>query len=390
LKAKKKDDVKILYLTDANLAAHNAPQIHVSQFLKHWYGEGSEVLLRAPRTQMDMPKFDFPHEWLPYLGIRLLGGWLFNHRLYRQLKHELKEKRWDVVYTRQISTAPALYRLCKRFNVPIVCEVNGFLLENYETGGARAWKLGMVERMERTILDASSLIIVPYDALKKRMIHRYGLLENKVIVVENGVDLKLFKPASQAACRQLLDLNQDDYLVGFVGSFDFYHDLHTMFQAYERISESIDRPVKYVLVGDGTMRESLECEIRNMDLASHIHFIGAVPNHVVPQYINACDVMVSLQPLERMQKLGEASSLKVKEYLACQAQVIMSHVASQVSSFEGLCVHVEPENSEQFVRAVVSCYEGRTEIRDTRAFIQACSWQASALKLLDVMKKGCV
>lgn len=380
--------MKILYLTDGDLAPHKAPQIHVSQFLKHWHRSGCEVLLRAPRTCDQMPEFEFPHVWLPRLGMRLLGDWLFQRRLYRQLKQELKEKRWDVVYTRQMSTAPALYRLCQKFSVPVLCEVNGFLLENYQTGGAPAWKLRMVERMEALILQYSSLVVVPYQALKQRMSSHYDLDDSKIMVVENAVDPELFQPLDKQVCRKVLGLKADAVYIGYVGSFDFYHDMETIFQAYQGIAERIEQAVYFLMVGDGERKEAMQKLADSLGITAFIHFVGTVPNSQVPDYINACDVMLALQPKERLQKMGEAGFLKTREYLACEVPVVLSHIKGEPHPFtQDACAYIEPESALALVDAVVDIVHGNIHLSSMRDEIVARgSWAYSAERLREKMQ----
>lgn|GEM_PF-3936561 len=380
--------MKILYLTDGDLAPHKAPQIHVSQFLKHWHDAGCEVLLRAPLTHHEMPEFTFPHEWLPYSDIRLLGDWLLHIHLYKELRRELKQGRWDVVYTRQISTAPALYRLCQQFSVPVLCEVNGFLLENYQTAGASDWKMGMVESMEESILEYSSLVVVPYRALKQRMVSHYDLPSDKVMVVENGVDPDLFQPMNKLDCRMSLGLESDAIYIGYVGSFDFYHDMETIFQAYQGIAERIEQPVYFLMVGDGERKTDMQNLAKSLGMMSYVHFFGAVPNSQVPEYINACDVMLALQPKERLQKMGEAGFLKTREYLACEVPVVLSYIQGQPYPFaKDACAYIEPESPEALVDAVVDIVNGDIKLSSMRDEIVAHgSWASSAEYLRQVMK----
>jgi len=380
--------LRILYLTDGDLAPHKAPQIHVSQFLKHWHQSGCEVLLRAPRTQEVMPDFDFPHIWLPRLDIRLLGDYLFQRKLYRQLKQELREKHWDVVYTRQISTFPALYRLCRTMGIPVLCEVNGFLLENYQTGGASAWKVRMVEKMEAEIMRQSSLVVVPYQALKARMCKHYALSDAKVMVVENGVDPALFCPLDKQDCRQSLGLESDAVYIGYVGSFDFYHDMETIFYAYRDIAKQIKQPVYFLMVGDGERKIDMEKLADSLGIAAFVRFIGAVPNQQVPEYINACDVMLALQPKERLQKMGEAGFLKTREYLACEVPVIQSHIAGEPYPFaDDACAYIEPESVDALVGAVVDIVDGKRCLASMRdEIVRHGSWAYSAERLKDKMQ----
>lgn len=380
--------LKILYLTDADLAPYKAPRIHVSQFLKHWHQAGCDVLLRAPRTCEVMPDFDFPYVWLPRSNLRLWGDWLLQRRLCRQLKQELRRHRWDVVYTRQISTAPQLYRLCRTFGVPVLCEVNGFLLENYETGGAPAWKLRIVERMEATIMQHSSLVVVPYQALKERMVEHYDLPDGKVIVVENGVDPALFRPMNKQHCRMSLGLRQDAVYVGYVGSFDFYHDVETMLHAYQAIASSLEYDVYFLLVGDGERKGEMQALSKTLGIEHRVQFVGAVQHADVPRYINACDVMLALQPKARLQEMGEAGALKTREYLACEVPVVQSHVVGMPYPFaDDACAYIEPESVDALVDAVVGIVQGDITLSSIRDDIIAHgSWAFAAGKVLAAMK----
>ncbi|MDQ6952482.1 MAG: glycosyltransferase [Mariprofundaceae bacterium] len=379
--------MRILYLTDADLAPHKAPQIHVSQFLQNWQKLDCEVLLRAPRTQEAMPAFSFPHVWLPRLDMRLLGDWLWQRSIYKQLKQELKQGRWDVVYTRQMTTFPALYRLCKQAGIPVVCEVNGFLLDNYATGGAPAWKICLVRRMESQMMRDVHLVVVPYAALKLRMVQQYPVLEDKIVIIENGVDAELFVSKDKGQCRSALQLEQNVAYVGFVGSFDFYHDVTTMLDAYAVITQALpDMMIHYLMVGDGVCRAAVQQDVEQRGLEDVVRFVGAVPHAQVVDYINAADVMVSLQPMQRMLELGEASSLKVKEYLACGVPVVLSHPKGMPSSFEDLCAHVQPEHPQEFAEAVIAMLQHGGMAYDANSLRQSLSWASSAARLLAHLK----
>jgi len=381
--------MNILYLTDGDLAPHKAPQIHVSQFLKHWHRVGHSVLLRAPRTNQTMPDFEFPHAWLPHSGIRKLGDLLFFWRLYRQLKRELKAKKWDVVCTRQISSFPALYRLCQQFGVPVLCEVNGFLLENYATGGASAWKMRMVERLEAAVLRHSNLIVVPYQALKARMMAHYSLPEEKVMVVNNGVDPDLFHPMDRQTCRAQLGLQDDAVYVGYVGSFDFYHDMETLLNSYREIAARLDVPLRFLMVGDGEHKDEVEAMARALGIAASVQFVGAVKHGEVPVYINACVVMLALQPRERQQLMGEAGFFKSREYLACEVPMILSHIKGEPYPFpQDACVYIEPESKMALIEAVVAVATGTVHCVSMRdEIIQHGSWAYSAELLEKKMRE---
>ena len=210
--------------------------------------------------------------------------------------------------------------------------------------------------------------------------NHYGLPDNKVMVVDNGVDPDLFYPMQKDVCRETLKLDQQTFYVGFVGSFEFYHDVQTMLAAYKSIASKLNRPLRYLMVGDGALRQQMQNKAQELGIADNIDFIGAVPNVDVARYINASDVMVSLQPLQRMKQLGEASSLKVKEYLACDAPVIIAHVSGQDYPFaKDACLYIKPESSDALIDAVVKVASGAVQLCSMRDdIVKHGSWSYSA------------
>ena len=74
--------------------------------------------------------------------------------------------------------------------------------------------------------------------------------------------------------------------------------------------------IRFLVVGDGVMRDKLLELVSEFGLADKFVFTGRVPYECVPLYINAADVCVAPFIRERNSKIG-LSALKTYEYLAC-------------------------------------------------------------------------
>ena len=56
----------------------------------------------------------------------------------------------------------------------------------------------------------------------------------------------------------------------------------------------------YLIVGEGVDRERLENMVKQYNLTSQIHFVGAVPNNQVSSYLKACQVFMSFYDLSNV------------------------------------------------------------------------------------------
>ena len=109
---------------------------------------------------------------------------------------------------------------------------------------------------------------------------------NNVGIIERGVDSQLFTP--QRRCTQLRQewgLSQDDLALIYVGRIAAEKNLAVAVEAYRAIRRSNDR-IKFVLVGDGPLRRTLQKE--NPDLI----FAGMRIGEELGKYYASADVFL--------------------------------------------------------------------------------------------------
>ncbi len=109
---------------------------------------------------------------------------------------------------------------------------------------------------------------------------------NNVAIIERGVDSQLFTP--QRRCTQLRqewELSQDDLALIYVGRIAAEKNLAVAVEAYRAIRRSNDR-IKFVLVGDGPLRRTLQKE--NPDLI----FAGMRIGEELGKYYASADIFL--------------------------------------------------------------------------------------------------
>jgi glycosyltransferase involved in cell wall biosynthesis len=238
--------------------------------------------------------------------------------VYRAVLEEGRAWHPDLIYERYALTAIAGSLAARRLGIPHLVEVNAPLA--LEEARFRGLRLGAVARWaERWILRRADVVVVVSHALAAH-VRRLGVRPERIHVVPNGVDRRLFHAGLGAgAVRTRLGL-EGRFVVGFSGTLKPWHGLHHLLHALEQAKKT---PMHLLVIGDGPERERLLLLTRALGLEDRVHFVGSVPHDQVGRYLAACDVLVA--PYGRIEH-DWFSPLKVAEYLACGRPVVASAI----------------------------------------------------------------
>ncbi len=194
--------------------------------------------------------------------------------------------------------------LARRFGVPLVVTARGTDLNLLPADPAAR------RHLERLAREADALVAV--SRALAAVWRQLGAPEERVQVVENGVDLELFRPLEREVARERLGLRGPLLL--------------TVGELSER--KGVDVAVRTLahlpgwhlaLVGEGPLRRRLEDLARALGVAERLAFAGARPQRELPLWYAACDVF--LLPSRR-----EGLPNVVLEALACGRPVVAARV----------------------------------------------------------------
>jgi glycosyltransferase involved in cell wall biosynthesis len=146
---------------------------------------------------------------------------------------------------------------------------------------------------------------------------------------------------------------------------------------------------KFLLVGDGPMKEQIVQRVNDLHLTDNFIFIERVPYEEVPKYVNAFDVCVILK-----KKDIPGSPLKLWEYMACGKPVI----ATNTEDFKALekynaGILVDPEKPEEVADAIISLLKNKELMEEMgkngrKYVVENRSWEAVARRVEKVMKEA--
>lgn len=184
----------------------------------------------------------------------------------------MRRYRPHIVHT-HTAKAGLLGRLAARLaGVPIVVHTfHGHVLHGYY-GPVQNWAL---RRMERSLAWLSDRLVTVSEQVKRDLIG-YGVAgAKKITVIPLGLDLEPFLGARsrRGEFRRELGLGERAKLIGIVGRI-FPIKNHALFiDAAARIA-AVEPAARFVVVGDGALRSTVEAQTRRLGIVERVIFTG--------------------------------------------------------------------------------------------------------------------
>jgi sugar transferase (PEP-CTERM/EpsH1 system associated) len=153
-----------------------------------------------------------------------------------------------------------------------------------------------------------------------------GVQSSRITVIPNGVDSERFAPREQtkSACRAVLGLPPNSFLVGTVGRLVAIKDQALLIRAAKALADR-GRDVSVAIAGDGPERSNLAALAAQLSFSGHVHFLGASKN--VPEFLNALDVFV-------LPSVSEGMSNTLLEAMSCGLPTVATSVGGNPELIE--------------------------------------------------------
>jgi glycosyltransferase involved in cell wall biosynthesis len=208
----------------------------------------------------------------------------------RALRQELRQFAPDVVHTHSAKGGLLGRRVAWNLRVPAVIHtVHGAPFHPYQSRLARSF----FRRCERWAAQRCHHFISVADAMTDLMVKARIAPREKFTTIYSGMDVEPFLCADQSRdqVRQKYGLRQDDVVIGKIARLFHLKGHDDLITAAVEVARR-QRRVRFLLVGDGILRETLQQRIESLGLRDHFVFTGLVPPAEVPLLIGAMDALV--------------------------------------------------------------------------------------------------
>jgi glycosyltransferase involved in cell wall biosynthesis len=249
---------------------------------------------------------------LYYLSLALSGSVLGPFLLGRRV---------DLVFVYQPSpiTVGLPARVMKMLShAPILFWVQDIWPETlFGTGMVRSpFLLKSVEKLVKFVYAGCDRILVQSRAFSGR-IQNMGVPEEKIYYYPNSAE-GLYQPVRVESGATERELMPNGFRVMFAGNIGKAQDFPTVLSAAEKLKDYSE--IKWVVLGDGTMRSWVEEEVRARKLNDTVHLVGRHPVTTMPRFFSLADALLVILKKDPIFELTIPS--KVQSYLACGKPVI--------------------------------------------------------------------
>ncbi|MFX0202671.1 MAG: glycosyltransferase family 4 protein [Candidatus Hodarchaeota archaeon] len=199
----------------------------------------------------------------------------------------------------------------------------------------------------RLVLLTLTRIITVSEASKELLCKRYLIERDKIEAILNGIFLEPFTNlrVNQTKKRQELDLKEGDTLIGTVARLDDHKGHKYLVDAAARIIERVPS-AKFLLVGDGYLRDDLISQAKRLGICDHFLFLGH--RNDVPEILSILDLFV-------LPSLWEGFPFVILEAMASQKPIVASGVDGIPEAIEDgkSGILVQPRNVNQLANSVI-------------------------------------
>lgn len=204
---------------------------------------------------------------------------------------------------------------------------------------------GLKKRLIQSVFDSSEKLIVVSNHSKQLALDNYSIVEDKIEVINCGVDPTLFYKEDKKAAKQKLSL-PDKYTLLFLGRItrekgtETLKELITLLEAKNELGN-----YQFVIVGNGPDKEQLKNYLH--DYMDNVLFVNGVEKSKVSEWFNAADLFL-------FPTLKESFGLVALESLLCGTPVIATNVGgvpeTVINNETGFLV--EPNDAEAFYQKI--------------------------------------
>jgi len=199
----------------------------------------------------------------------------------------------------------------------------------------------MIHETEAWLTYEAWRVICCSDYMVSHVRWAFGLPEDKLVMVPNGVDAEAYAKIGNddlSRFRGKFALPEEK-IVLFVGRLVHEKGVHVLVNAVSRVLEKVN--AKFVIVGNGYMKEQLSNIVKNMGFAHKVMFTGFVDDETLRRLQKCANVSV-------VPSLFEPFGIVALEAMAAKSPVVVSDTGglSEIVEHDVTGVKVYPDNPD--------------------------------------------
>jgi len=280
---------------------------------------------------------------VPPIRLSFLPNYL-NELIYniKFVKRSLKKvKNYHIVYQRHTGCSFEGVYMSQTSKIPLILEYNSsevWKLKHWNSTKNGIYnvferlqyfiKLPLYLFIEKLNLSKADVIIVVSEPLKKDLIAK-GINHQKILVNPNGIDPDKYSPEI-AGCHVRKKYNlQKKIIVGFIGTFGQWHGAEVLAKAFGMLLDSnpeYKTNIHLLMIGDGLTLQQVKERLSKWNVLEFCSLTGLINQKKGPEYMAACDILVSPHVPNPDGTSFFGSPTKLFEYMAMGKGIVASRL----------------------------------------------------------------
>jgi glycogen(starch) synthase len=220
----------------------------------------------------------------------------------------------DIIHAHDWLVANAAVGLKQIFRIPLVATIHS--TEIGRRNGLHTEYERMIHQTENWLAHESWRIICCSQYMAQHVMWAYGLPQDRVMVIPNGVDASVYEEEfDRTEFRRRFALPEEK-IVLYVGRLVYEKGVQTLVSAIPKILSRVN--AKFVVVGDGGMKDHLMRQVANMRLTHRIMFTGFLDEESLRKLYQIADVCV-------VPSLYEPFGITALEAMAAKTPLVVSN-----------------------------------------------------------------
>jgi len=237
-------------------------------------------------------------------------------------------------------------------------------------------------------LKSATHLIAVSEATKNDLMNKVDIKPEKISVIYEGYNKKLYKPVKGQKLLQTLNrdnLKPQEYFL-FIGTIQPRKNLKRLIEAYALFSQgqALRKP-KLVLVGNkGWLADEIYALPKKLGIEQHVKFLGYVPDEDLPALYSGA--IAFLFP-----SLFEGFGLPILEAMACGCPVLTSNTSSMPEVAGDGAILVNPYSIEQISQNISLLLSQKLRSELTRKGfrqVKSFSWEECARQTLNILQNN--
>lgn len=229
----------------------------------------------------------------------------------KEMKDIKKQNNVDVAIS--FLDSPNFVNLFSKSNEKVIVSVRNFKSVNKKSLYDKIFKLAM-----KLFYNKADTIVAVSNLIKHDLINNYGILEDKIAVINNPYNVTQIKKMSDEEISEMEQQVFKNPTLINVGRFNKQKGQRHLINIVGVLRKSIPN-IQLIFLGEGSMEEELKKQVEVLDLKENIHFWGFKKNPY--KYISKADIFV-------FPSLHEGFPNALVEAMACGTPVISSDCKS--------------------------------------------------------------